>query len=69
MKFYNNLYVVVFIYLASSLDITTARSKSNYNNSGRGNCINRGGEFYKKNQKKTQFCHKYQTREVPFMLA
>ena len=46
MKFSNNLYVVLLIYLASFLDITTARSKSNYNNSGRGNCINRGGQFY-----------------------
>ena len=49
MKFTNNLFVVLFIYLASSLDITTAKSRNSgrhYNNSGRGNCIHRGGEFY-----------------------
>ena len=46
MEFSKNLCVIV-IYLVLYLDIIKARSRSHnsYNNSGRGNCIHRGGNY------------------------
>ena len=44
MKFSNDLYVVVVIYLGASLDITKAYSRSRSSSSGR-DCIKYGGKI------------------------